>query len=119
MPVESFRKETGSFVNLICEGLPCVPMTLADLRREIEAVDEEIIRLIIRRQEISRMIAHAKQEIGSAIRDETRAEAVITHATGCGKEAGLDPVYIHEIFRNLIRMSEDLQYQIRKEKDHP
>jgi len=91
-------------------------MTLARLRIDIEAVDEDIIRLMKRRQEISYKIALEKKDTHISVRDTTRAEAVLDHAVLCGTRAGLDPVLVREVFSLFIRMSEELQYQVLQEK---
>ncbi len=92
-------------------------MTLQRLRTEIKAVDEDIIRLIKRRQEISHKIALAKKETDTAVRDETRAQEVIDNAVMTGMKAGLNPVLVREVFSLFIRMSEELQYQTLNEKN--
>lgn len=84
-------------------------MTIDDVRKEIDRVDHEIVRLIARRQELIGKIAKIKSSKGLPIHDEHRTqkvlEAVFNHAVECK----IDPVSVQKIFETLISMSEDRQ----------
>lgn len=84
-------------------------MTLQELRGEIEAVDQEIIRLIKTRMDISSRIAEEKAKAGLPTRDPERVSVVLTEAKSRAVSAGMDPEPVRDIFSILIRMSEDLQ----------
>ncbi len=84
-------------------------MTLEELRGEIEAVDLEIIRLIRARMDIAIKIAEEKDTTGAPTRDPERVEVVLSHVARQAEQSGIDPGPIRDIFKTLIRMSEDLQ----------
>lgn len=84
-------------------------MTLQELRGEIEEVDRELIRLIKARMDIAVRIADEKSVTGFPTRDPNRVEAVLAGVSDQAQNLGMDPDPVREIFRVLIRMSEDLQ----------
>lgn len=84
-------------------------MTLQELRGEIEAVDRELIRLIKARMEIAARIADEKSMVNLPTRDPGRVEVVLGRVCSLAREEGIEPGPVQEIFRTLIRMSEDLQ----------
>jgi chorismate mutase len=84
-------------------------MTLQKLRGEIEAVDRELIRLIKARMEIAARIADEKSAANLPTRDPGRVEVVLGRVCCLAEEEEIDPDPVQDIFRILIRMSEDLQ----------
>lgn len=84
-------------------------MTLQELRSEIEAVDQELIRLIKARMDIAARIADEKSVENLPTRDPGRVEVVLNRVCRLAEGQGIDPVPVEAIFRILISMSEDLQ----------
>ena len=84
-------------------------MTLQELRGEIEEVDQELIRLIKARMDIAVRIADEKSATGFPTRDPDRVGVVLAGVSEQARNLGMDPDPVREIFRTLIRMSEDLQ----------
>jgi chorismate mutase len=84
-------------------------MSLQKLRREIETVDHELIRLIRARMDIAARIADEKSATNLPTRDPGRVEEVLKRVSTLAGEQEMDPGPVREIFRILIRMSEDLQ----------
>jgi len=84
-------------------------MTLQELRAEIEAVDQEILRLFRARMDIAVRIAEEKVVLGLPTRDPERAGKVLSGVSDQAEVLGLDPNPVRDIFSILIRMSEDLQ----------
>ena len=88
-------------------------MGLAEHRRQIEEIDEEIIRLIDRRIDISELIFEAKREAGLPICDPERERLVKRKAKNMAEELDLDKEAVSEIFGILIRMSLQKQFELQ------
>jgi len=71
---------------------------ILELRREIDRIDEEIIRLLDRRMKLVREIRELKRRIGLDIRDPKREEHVL-------RRAGI----YRDVFREILRLSIRLQ----------
>jgi chorismate mutase len=75
---------------------------LAPLRREIDAVDEQILALISRRFEIVRRVARAKAEHGIAPLLQDRIDIVVGRARKAAEAGAFDPAVAESIYRALI-----------------
>jgi chorismate mutase len=53
---------------------------LRDLRREIDEIDAELIRLLDRRVELARRIGRIKKEMGVEVHDHKREKEVLERA---------------------------------------
>lgn len=88
-------------------------MDLKELRKEIDAVDAEIVKLFEKRMEISERMAACKQKAGIPVRDEAREKEKIlkvqslTH-TAFGRE------HIEELYTVLMSLSRKLQEEKTK-----
>ena len=88
-------------------------MDLNELRKEIDAVDREIVSLFEKRMEISERIAAFKQSAGKAVRDEAREAEKIAQVkklacTDFGRK------HIEELYTLLISLSRKLQEELAK-----
>jgi chorismate mutase len=84
---------------------------LLEHRREIEAIDEKIIRLIDKRNRMAKNIFEAKKQEGLQISDPEREKVVLGRAMDLATELNLDEGAIREIFNILIRMSLQKQHE--------
>ena len=84
-------------------------MSLDSVRAEITKVDDGILQLIARRQELAVEIAKIKNSRGMPIRDDRRANEVIGSVFDRAVELKIDPVATQKIFEMLIAMSEERQ----------
>lgn len=80
-------------------------------RREIEAIDEKIIRLIDKRSRMAKNIFEAKKQEGLQICDPEQEKVVLGRAMDLATELNLDAGSIREIFNILIRMSLQKQHE--------
>lgn len=78
---------------------------ISQLRRKIDEIDEEILRLLKERIEISRLIGRIKQEHGVPIRDPQREEEKYKHIAMKATELGLNLDEVRTIYQNIITMS--------------
>jgi chorismate mutase len=86
---------------------------LAEHRREIEEIDEKIIRLIEQRNRISKKIFEDKRSEGRPICDPERESQVLRKATDLATELNLDAGAIRDIFEILIEMSIRKQHELQ------
>ena len=87
-------------------------MGLKEHRSEIESIDEQIIRLISLRIDISKKIFEAKKAEGLPIVDPERERRVLSHATDLATELNLDAGAVKSIFETLIMMSISRQQEL-------
>jgi len=84
-------------------------MMIDDVRKEIDRLDHDIVRLISRRQELAVKIARIKISKGLPIHDEERTKAMLESVFNRAVEYKINPVSVQKIFETLILMSEERQ----------
>jgi chorismate mutase len=94
-------------------------MPIDALRAEINGIDEQIIDLIEKRQQIAARIAQAKMAEGLPVRDEKRTREVLEHTYNYAVEKGIDPLSVQKIFALLIEMSEEKQRECQGDGNLP
>jgi len=94
-------------------------MPIDALRAEINGIDEQIIDLIAKRQQIAARMAQAKMAGGLPVRDEKRTREVLEHAYNYAVEKGIDPLSVQKIFGLLIDMSEEKQRECQGDGNLP
>ena len=87
-------------------------MGLLEHRKEIEAIDEQIIRLIDQRNKMAKNIFEAKKQEGLQISDPEQESLVLKRAMDLATELNLDAGALREIFNILIRMSLQKQHEL-------
>jgi isochorismate pyruvate lyase len=75
--------------------------TLEEARKEIDKVDEEIIRLIAKRNAYIKQIAHFKNSVDE-VKAEDRIAAVISRAREQAISLGLSPNLINDLYVRMI-----------------
>ena len=80
-------------------------MSLDDLRKQLTAIDEQIVDLIAERQRIVGDIGRNKQSTGVGTRDYAREKDVLDMGRQRAAQAGIDPDLAEEVLRKLIRSS--------------
>ena len=88
-------------------------MNLKELRKEIDAVDREIVALFEKRMEISERIASCKQSTGTPIRDEAREAEKIAQVQNLAR-TDFCKENIGELFTLLMALSRKLQEEKNK-----
>jgi chorismate mutase len=84
---------------------------LSEHRKEIEVIDEKIIRLIDQRNKIAKNVLEAKKLEGLGISDPEQERLVLGRAMDLATELNLDAGAIKDIFNILIRMSLQKQHE--------
>ena len=88
-------------------------MSLEELRREIEAIDRELVELIARRTYVADTIADVKAEQGLPTTDESQEEAVMERAGTNAERFDVDANLVKAIFRLLIELNKVEQRERR------
>ncbi len=94
-------------------------MSLETVREEIRQIDEAIIELIARRQNLAGTVARLKHEAGLPIHDEQQRVRVLDRVFNDAVEMRIDPVAVKKIFTILIEMSEEKQHECSGEGNLP
>ena len=87
--------------------------SLDDLRKQLGAIDREIIGLLARRQEISAQVGKVKHEAGIPSRDFAQEVRVVGRAREQAETAGLPGDLAEDIVRLLINASLSRQQRVR------
>jgi len=91
--------QTGSPVN------DKVKQELENLRRQLDTIDQKIVSLLAKRQEEVERVVKLKKTHNLPVYHPAREENLISHLRNQGAEAGLDPDYIEELYRRILRQS--------------
>ena len=86
--------------------------TVYDLRKDIELIDEEIIKLLSKRLEISKMIAKKKQKNGMPFVDNNREIELEKLWYNKAKELGIGEAHIHKILLDILKLSKKEQKKL-------
>lgn len=84
---------------------------LTELRKEIDRIDGEMVRLFEERMKISGQVAEYKIRTGKKVFDREREESKIETLTGIA-DSDFNRHGIEELFRQIMAMSRKLQYQL-------
>ena len=83
-------------------------MKLEDWRKEIDALDAKIVRLVNERAKIAREIGALKAAAGLPVADEAREDEILRNVAA-GRQGVLKAEAIIRIFRGIIRESRNIQ----------
>lgn len=75
--------------------------TLAEARKKIDEVDEEIVKLIAKRNNYIKQIAHFKTSV-TEVKAEERIEDVISRVRQQAIDLGLSPNLINDLYVRMI-----------------
>ncbi|MEU4425609.1 chorismate mutase [Actinoplanes sp. NPDC024001] len=82
--------------------------SLADIRRQIDAIDAEVVRRLADRERLVRAAAAFKTD-ERAVRAPARVEEVIAKVRALAAEAGASPEVIERVYRAMIGAFIDLE----------
>lgn len=78
---------------------------LGALRDQIDGIDEKIVSLLSERQQIVEQVVAFKKANNLPIYHPAREEDLISGRRRQGEEAGLDPDFVEDLYRSIIRRS--------------
>lgn len=81
------------------------PDTMENLREEIDSIDTALVALLAQRRQMVERVAQVKREQDLPVSHPAREENLISARRGQAVAAGLDPDYVEDIFRTLLRHS--------------
>lgn len=78
---------------------------ISPLRKRIDEIDEQILRLLKERVNICENIGMIKREQGIPVRDRHRENEQYTRITGIASKLGLNPQEVRVVYQEIIAMS--------------
>ena len=82
---------------------------MKEIREKINSIDDQMLKLLAERRELSVEIIKLKNEDKSSIRDREREKKLLTRLIEAGREYGLDTHYVSKIFQEIISDSIRIQ----------
>ena len=79
------------------------------LRKKIDAIDGNFVRLLKDRIELCKRIGILKEENGLAVKDLQREDEVYLHVMSKALELGLDPQKVEAIFKQIVALGVSVQ----------
>lgn len=79
------------------------------IRRDINAIDDEILTSLARRREVTERVIRQKAEAGMPLRDPRREEEILDRLIQKGRELGLDSHLVTRIYHEVIDDSVRIQ----------
>ena len=83
-------------------------MTLETLRKQIDAIDGELVTLLNRRAEAAKAIGQVKRRANLEIRNRTRVEEVMAHVTAANS-GPLGDAELRALFEQIIEVCSQIQ----------
>jgi chorismate mutase len=75
---------------------------LADIRRQIDDIDQRLVLLLAERGRLVEEVVHYKRAHHMAVVDRGREEEMLARIAGLAKDAGLDPRVAQQVLRTII-----------------
>ena len=91
-------------------------MELSEIRTQIDAIDDELVKLFAARMDCSRAVAEVKQLEGTPIRDHARERAIVNRLTAQAGEAYAP--YVRALYSHIFDLSRSYQSALWK-RDTP
>lgn len=82
-------------------------MELQDIRRNIDAIDDGLVKLFAQRMECARQVAEAKQRTGKPIRDHAREREIVNRLTAQAGDAYAP--YVKALYSHIFDLSRSYQ----------
>jgi len=84
-------------------------MSLEELRKKIDEIDSQIVRLIADRIRVTEEIGREKKKRGKQIEDAEREERVLKNVTSIARAEGINQADIESIYRQIVAASKSVQ----------
>jgi chorismate mutase len=78
---------------------------ISPLRKRIDKIDEQIVRLLKERVDICENIGMIKREQGIPVRDRRRENEQYTRIAGIASKLGLNPHDVRVVYQEIIAVS--------------
>lgn len=92
-------------------------MKIEELRNKIDALDKEIVKLLLERMSVSADVAAYKFSSSLPILDQSREDALLKKIADLSGDMN---GYVHEIYLEILKQSRNYQKEIinKSEKNH-
>ncbi len=87
---------------------------IESLRKKIDRVDRQLLKLLTRRQALAKQIARHKKRSGLPLADRGREKLLLQKLKRQAKKAGLSPSFIARLFREILQESRQAQRETKK-----
>ena len=85
-------------------------MSLQEYRKKIDALDEQLLELVVKRLEICQEIAKYKQENKLPVQNKKREQELIKNRIEKFRELGIDDEkFVEELFELIMKKSREVQ----------
>lgn len=81
------------------------------LRENVDGIDDQILKLLAERRQVSSAIASEKQRTKRAFRDEDRENSLLTKRVEAARDHDLDPGLVVRIWEEILADSVSLQHE--------
>lgn len=85
-------------------------MSIDEHRRKIDAIDEEMVRLLGERLEVARQIGEEKEREGLPVLDAARERRVFDKVRALGARMGVDEDEVERIYERIVEAAKGVQY---------
>lgn len=82
---------------------------LLELRDRLEAIDEELIRVVGSRRDLVLEIGEVKEALGRPVLDPGREANVVRRAAGKARESGVDEELVRDVIWRIIASAREAQ----------
>lgn len=87
-------------------------MNIELLRKEIDEINQKILKLLAERCEISTEIAKYKIKMNLPILDKNREKFILDNISKQSETLGMNPEIVKTIFEDIMNLSKDVQKRI-------
>lgn len=87
------------------DGAAAARPELEQLRQQIDAIDRQLVDLLVQRRQVIQQVAEVKQRHDLPTFHPAREENLISARRAQATAAGLDPDYVEDLFRTMLRHS--------------
>ena len=84
-------------------------MTLEQLRKKVDSVDDQILKALCERAKICKAIGEVKKTQGVQVRDVSRENQVYQRVKAKAVEFNLDPQQVEAVYREIVNMCSAVQ----------
>ena len=81
---------------------PAPHLTMSDIRKEIDRIDENLIKLLAERQRWVERAVEVKRRDGLPARDEARVRQVIDHVRVLARGHNVDPALVEAMWTEMV-----------------
>jgi chorismate mutase len=82
---------------------------LKQLRGEIDAIDEQIMRFLAKRVKVCEAVGTSKKMEGLPVHDAKREEEVLKRVRQKATELGLSSIQVEAVYREIVNMCSSVQ----------